>query len=246
MKFTIIIFAILMICTKHICAQQDSVVRESFISSYSGYIASAALISYGVIGKMHDELREIDEEAYDEVLENINRRYRVDDYIQYAPAIAVYGLDLIGVKAKHNVRDRTIVMATSHLIMFGTVRTSKIFTNIERPDGSNFKSFPSGHTAMAFTGAHVVFKEYKDASLWVGLSGYAVATATGLLRVVNNKHWISDVAAGAGVGVISAELGYLLLPIFQSLLGDVGKDKGLVVAPVAGSNHYGIGMVYTF
>ena len=238
--------AILMMCTNSVCAQQDSVAKESLFLRYSGYVASAGLISYGVVGKIHDDLREIDEEAYDEVLENINRRYRVDDYIQYAPAVAVYGLDLFGVKAKNNLRDRTIVMATSHLLMFGTVRTSKLLTNIERPDGSNLKSFPSGHTAMAFTGAHIVFKEYRDASLWIGLSGYAFAAATGALRVVNNKHWISDVAAGAGVGILSAEIGYLLLPIFQDLLGGKGGGRSFVVAPVAGSNHYGVGMAYTF
>lgn len=172
-------------------------------------------------------------------------RTHLDDYIRFAPAVAVYGLDLMGIKAKYNLRDRTFIMATSHLLMFAATQTLKRTTNIERPDGSDFHSFPSGHTATAFIGAHVLFKEYKDVSLWIGIAGYVVASGTGIMRVLNKKHWVSDVVAGAGIGVLSVEAGYLLLPVFHNMLG-INNTKNLVVVPVIGNNNYGFGLAYTF
>jgi len=139
-------------------------------------------------------------------------------------------------------------MATSHIIMGGIVQTMKSTINVQRPDGSNYNSFPSGHTATAFVGAHILFKEYKEISPWIGFSGYAIAAGTGLLRVTNRKHWLSDVSAGAGIGILSAELGYLLLPVIHKALGikEESKLSTLVVAPTIGLNNWGLGMAYTF
>ena len=74
--------------------------------------------------------------------------------------------------------------------------------------GATGFSFPSGHTATAFMTATMLSKEYGHLSPWVGIGAYSVATTTGLMRVVNNKHWLSDVLTGAGIGIISTELGY--------------------------------------
>src|SRR5205085_1994320 len=84
----------------------------------------------------------------------------------------------------------------------------KNITHIERPDGSNFKSFPSGHTATAFMTAEYLRQEYKDVSPWIPVAGYAVAAATGYMRLYNNKHWASDVFAGAAIGVLSTQFTY--------------------------------------
>ena len=40
------------------------------------------------------------------------------------------------------------------------------------------------------------------ASPWYAVGGYAVATFTGVMRVLNNRHWISDVLSGAGIGIL--------------------------------------------
>ena len=55
------------------------------------------------------------------------------------------------------------------LLVFSSVTALKRITNVERPDGSRF-SFPSGHTALAFSGAEFLFQEYKDKSIWYGIS----------------------------------------------------------------------------
>lgn len=219
-----------------------------FNAPYSKFIIPASLITYAVASQFDKSYESIDYEIHDEITKSGIGTYTIDDYSQFAPAAAVYGLDLVGIKAKQNFRDRTIVLATSYIIMGGIVQTMKSSINVERPDGSNNNSFPSGHTATAFVGAHILFKEYKDTSPWIGISGYIVATGTGLLRVTNRKHWLSDISAGAGIGILSAELGYLLLPVLHKAfgLGNKRKDNRLVIAPAMGLNNYGLGMAYTF
>jgi Membrane-associated phospholipid phosphatase len=214
--------------------------------SYSKFIIPTAMISYGLITRGSKSLQELDHSTHNEIGEHLQDPIPIDDYSQYAPAAAVYGLDLIGVKAKHNFRDRTIIMTTSYIIMGMTVQTMKGSINIERPDNSNNHSFPSGHTATAFVGAHILFKEYKDVSPWIGVAGYAIATGTSTLRVLNKRHWISDVVTGAGIGILSAEVGYMLLPVFHNMFGIKNKNNNLAIAPVIGIDNYGIGMVYAF
>lgn len=93
------------------------------------------------------------------------------------------------------MRDRSVILVTSYAIMATTVLGLKSISHVERPDGSSNNSFPSGHTATAFMGAEFLYQEYKDKSIWYGIAGYAVATGTGLFRIYNNRHWLTDVAA---------------------------------------------------
>lgn len=217
-----------------------------FNAIYSKFIIPSVLISYGVLTRENRWLQDLDHSTNHEIREHYLGSLHMDDYFQFAPAAAVYSLDLSGIKATHNFRDRTFIMATSHLLMFASVQTIKRTTNIERPDGSNNYSFPSGHTATAFVGAHILFKEYKDVSPWIGIAGYSIATGTGTLRVTNKKHWISDVVTGAGIGILSVEIAYMLLPIFHNVLGVKNSNKSLVFAPSLGSGNYGVGLAYTF
>lgn len=94
-----------------------------------------------------------------------------------------------------------------------TVNAFKQTASVERPDGSSLNSFPSGHTATAFMGAELMMQEYKNESVWYGISGYVVAAGTGAFRMYNNRHWLTDVVAGAGIGILSAKAGYWLYPI---------------------------------
>jgi membrane-associated phospholipid phosphatase len=68
-----------------------------------------------------------------------------------------------------------------------------------RPDLSNSKSFPSGHTSNAFALAAVVDAHYGKKT---GLAAYAMAGLVGVSRIERNKHHLSDVIAGAALGVI--------------------------------------------
>ena len=119
--------------------------------------------------------------------------------MQYAPAAVMLGMKVAGVQSRSSWGRMLVSDAFSALLMGGVVNTLKQTTNVERPDGSNKHSFPSGHTATAFMTATMFTKEYGHKSPWVGVGAYSVATATGLMRMANNKHWLSDVLTGAGI-----------------------------------------------
>ena len=92
---------------------------------------------------------------------------------------------------------------------------AKFTTRRTRPNASGWKSFPSGHTATAFVGAEFLFQEYKEKSIWIGIGGYTVAMLIGISRVYNNKHWVSDVITGAGIGILSTKIVYKTYPYLQ-------------------------------
>ncbi|MEJ5052504.1 phosphatase PAP2 family protein [Chryseobacterium culicis] len=149
-----------------------------------------------------------------------NFKVKYDDYLQYAPAVAVYGLKLAGVKGRNNIGRATLSYGTSLAIMAILVNSIKYTAKVERPDGSNNNSFPSGHTAMAFTNASFLHKEYGIVNPAYSIAGYGSATITGLGRNLNNRHWVPDILAGAGIGIISTELGYFFIDKIYKNKGD--------------------------
>lgn len=132
----------------------------------------------------------------------------LDDYLQYVPAAMVYGLNIGGVKGKNSVVEETFLLLKSELIMGAIVYTLKNTTNVPRPDNSTYNSFPSGHTAQAFVAATFLHKEYGHKSIWYSIGGYSIATTVGVMRVMGNRHWLSDVFVGAGIGILSTEFVY--------------------------------------
>lgn len=147
-------------------------------------------------------------------------RRHEDNYIQYLPAAVMLGMKVGGVQGRSSWKRMLISDAISMGLMVTTVNTMKRTINSPRPDGSDNRSFPSGHTAMAFMTATMLNKEYGHLSPWVGIGAYTAATTTGLMRIANNKHWLSDVLVGAGIGILSVEFGYWIADILC-------KDKGL-------------------
>lgn len=222
--------------------------KESFKSIYPRLIAPIAFVSYGIMAQENHAMKNLDKSTGYEVGEHFTHSMTYDNYLQFAPGIAVYGLNIAGIKGRHNLKDVTVVMATSHLLMAGAVNILKNTTNVLRPDDSSWNSFPSGHTATSFVGAHILFREYIGISPYLAFSGYLVSSATGTLRVLNKRHWVSDVFMGAGIGMLSVEAGYFLLPVINSVLyPNASKtQKRLAIAPSIGENNYGLGMVYVF
>lgn len=195
-------------------------------------IISAVLIGYGFVA-VHDNgaLKQLDLNTKDELQEDHPLfAAHVDDYVQFAPALAVYGLNLAGIKGKHNLADATFLYATSAAIMGVSTHFVKQAEHRLRPNGSAYNSFPSGHTASAFAAAEFLKQEYKDISRWYGYAGYFVATATGTLRMYNNKHWFSDVVAGAGFGIASTKISYFIYPYIRRLFAEK-KTQAFAVMP---------------
>ena len=146
----------------------------------------------------------------------------IDDYTQFFGPAMVVGLKLGGYEGRSDWPRLLASAGMSYAIMAGLVNGIKYTAKETRPDGSSANSWPSGHTATAFVGASLLHKEYGlTRSPWWSVAGYGVATATGVMRVLNNRHWISDVMSGAGIGIMSTELGYALCDLMF-------KEKGLL------------------
>lgn len=201
--------------------------------------APLALMAYGVVETvLSPNVKSLNFAAHQAVETRKPRKIGADDYLQYVPMASVYALDIAGVKAKHNFRDRTIILGMAAVFMAASVNTLKYTVREQRPDGSRRNSFPSGHTATAFMGAEFLYQEYKDVSPWIGVAGYTVATATGLLRVHNNRHWVGDVFFGAGVGILSTKAAYWLYPQIQQSIRRHRRKKGRAEAKNASETVY--------
>jgi membrane-associated phospholipid phosphatase len=74
-----------------------------------------------------------------------------------------------------------------------------------------------------------LWQEYKDVSIWYGISGY-VATGTGFFRMYNDRHWLTDVAAGAGIGILCTKTAYWLYPKCKNYFSKKNKTS-VMIAP---------------
>ena len=210
------------------------------------FVVPAALISYGFAAVYnHGALIELDLSTKAEFQEDHPLfAAHIDDILQYTPTAAVYALNFSGIKGKHNLFDTSMLYLTSTAIAGISTEVVKKSVGRIRPDGSA-DSFPSGHTATAFASAEFLYQEYKDVSPWIGYSGYLVAAATGTLRLYNNKHWVSDVVAGAGFGIASTKLSYLLYPHIKKLFSS--KNNGnVMIAPMIGQGTRGFTLIDRF
>ena len=131
-----------------------------------------------------------------------------DDYLQFSPLVFTYGFELAGMTAKTDIFNRSVILLKSEIIMGATVTILKRAAHVLRPDSSAYNSFPSGHTAEAFAAAALLSEEFGHRYKWVPYFSYGVASAVGVLRMANNKHYISDVLVGAGVGMLSTKVAY--------------------------------------
>lgn len=212
-------------------------------------IIPSTLLAYGIIGLNNDDIKKINTDIRDKVTEKKHKERTIDDVTRFVPMLSVYALNLAGVEGEHNFKDRTIILTTSLLITFTTVRSLKAMTNVQRPDITAYNSFPSGHTATVFAGAEFLLQEYKDKSVWYGISGYVVATATGMMRIYNNRHWLTDVTAGAGIGILSTKIAYWIYPLLKNrIFKDKKGEKQItaMVMPFYNGEQFCGGMVVRF
>lgn len=148
------------------------------------------------------------------------KRGGIDDYLRFAPAAVMLSLKAAGVESRSSWSRMLTSDALSAVIVVGAVKGLKHAASVERPDLADRRSFPSGHTALAFATATMLSEEYGHLSPWVSFGSYALAATTGAMRVAGHHHWPGDVLTGAGIGVVATKLGYLL--------GDlIFKERGI-------------------
>jgi len=164
-----------------------------------------------------------------------------DDFIMLAPLVGLYGFNLISSQHRHQLSRQTLLLFSSGVLASAMVWPTKKFTDIDRPNGKPH-AFPSGHTAYAFTIATFMDKEFRHKSPWVSVASYTVAGATGVLRVLNNAHWMADVLAGAGVGILSVNTVYWI----HAKLTHGGGLNTAVIPVMLPDGSPGVGLVLQF
>lgn len=184
----------------------DSIPKKQKLSNQC-WVAPVILFSSGAAIAAIPSLRRLDTIIYNGF--KIPRGHiRLDDYTQYLPGLAVFAMDAAGMKGVHMPQQQLLLYGLSNVAAGVVVQSMKRIVQRERPYGNEFKSFPSGHTSTAFVAAEFLHQEYGHLSPWISVAGYTTAAATGYMRLYNNQHWLSDVLAGAALGMISTKMIY--------------------------------------
>ena len=225
---------------------RDSTSRMSVVEykfKPKSLILPTSLITVGAIGTAIDGMNDFHLFSRKDSV----RKIRIDDYMEWGMLGWVFVCDLMG-KEKHNWVDQLCLVVIAEGFNAGMTRVVKHAVGEVRPDGGPH-SFPSGHTANAFLGAHIAWKEFKDSSPVLAYSGYALATFVACSRLYNNRHWVADVVAGAGFGILSVELAYLTyFPIRNAIARKLNHwaARNMVVAPTFNEQGGGIYFSYAF
>lgn len=205
-------------------------------------ILPASLIAVGAVGTAIDGMNDFHLFSRKDSVKGIH----IDNYLEWGMLGWVFVCDLMG-KEKHSWVDQLCLVALSEGMNGLMVHGLKRWVGETRPDGAPH-SFPSGHTANAFLGAHIAYKEFKDSSPWLAYSGYALAAFVAGSRIYNNRHWVADVVAGAGFGILSVELAYAIyFPIRDAVARRINRrDCPVVAAPVLAPGMAGLYLTYRF
>ena len=228
-------------------AVKDTVRQPHFKFSARQLIIPSVLIGYGGIGLQSDGLQKFNRKSR-KAAQQLSINTKIDNITLVLPALSVYALNAAGIKGAHDFRDRTVILLTASVITYSSVVLLKDITKVTRPDGTTNDSFPSGHTATAFAGAEMLRLEYKEVSVWYGIGGYTIAAGTAFLRVANDRHWLTDVAAGAGIGILGTKIAYWLNPFLTRTLFQSSRSKtvGAAILPFYNGTHTGIFFSATF
>ena len=189
---------------------RDSVTLKSFI-------APAALLGGGSAIKIfaHDSF----DAAVRETVQGIRpegRAIAADEYLRFLPFAMGAALAFAVPDAGWGRRGELLLQTGTALVCTAALTKGlKLIVDSPRPDASDSNSFPSGHCALAFAGAELVRIQHGWA--W-GSAADVCAIAVAGMRLYNDAHWFSDVLAGAGTGILCAQLSRLILPLEKRLL----------------------------
>ncbi|MDD4141276.1 MAG: phosphatase PAP2 family protein [Bacteroidales bacterium] len=195
---------------------------------YTQLCSPIVLTSLGSLGLFVEDFKSLNDGYNDFFMENDFAKTKVDDYLQYSPIVLTYALKVCGVKTKSNYIDMTVMLGTSALMTLGITGILKLSISEMRPDNRADNSFPSGHTATAFMGAEFMRQELGG---WYGVAGYTLATCTGVLRMYNHRHWLTDILAGAGIGILCTRISYWTYPQVKKLIQNKKKNVSALGLP---------------
>ena len=239
MKHKLLILLLLLIAVVNVKAQQPDSINRKKIWTKSILPVSLIITGSAISGSQFEK------NLATNIRNKVGNNYEfpIDNYFQFVPIAEMYVADMAGIKSKNHWFDQTKNLFISNMLTLGITYGLKYATHKTRPNGSGH-SFPSGHTTFAFTNATVLYNEFRETSPVVAYSGYAFAITTGTFRMVNNKHWFSDVLVGAGIGMLVTNLVYYFEPLKN--FNPFKKSKNIVVIPSIDYDSYGLYFSYRF
>ncbi|WP_165903599.1 phosphatase PAP2 family protein [Hymenobacter gummosus] len=199
-------------------------------------LVPATLLTLAVLSTKKVGVLETDAAVRAQVQAGPRIRTNIDDQLRHTPAYASLGLSLLGVRGRHTTLNQALLFGLTYTLNNTLTSHLKRLTRVERPLGNSFDSFPSAHTSAAFSAATLLHKEYGGRSIWYSVGGYTAAGVTGGLRIAKDNHWLSDVLAGAAVGIVSTELAYWAYPwLHRQLVKGLGERTIVVPSYVNGA-----------
>jgi membrane-associated phospholipid phosphatase len=210
----------------------------------------AGVVSISVVSYVYDkEIYDFFQRNRTETTETISK-YALEPWgsgLYSIPLLA--GIYMTGIKDDRH-RNVALTGLKAYILSGGAAMVSKYLFHRHRPEDDeppnpylwegpfeftiDYTSFPSAHTATAFSIASVLAWGYRD-KIWVGLASYSVATLVGLSRIHDGKHWATDVIGGAALGTF---IGTALSKI------NFDKDQNLTIAPISINGTWAVSIVY--
>lgn len=212
-NYTVLFYLLIATTTKAAVYTADT--TKPLIVNNKQWIAPVALLSTGILFASTPPFNQFEKNVNHEI-KKTGRSTQIDQATQFLPALAVFALDATGLKSTNGARRQVQVFGASQLAAAAVVYPMKIIVRRERPDGSDKRSFPSGHATRAFVSAEFLHQEFGHLSPWISIAGYTTAGATAYLRLYQNEHWLGDVLTGAAIGMASTKLIYWLNKKMQS------------------------------
>lgn len=149
------------------------------------------------------------------------------DYgIALTPLATAWGLKALGLESRSKTKRMGVANIVGLGLSCGFTQLLKHTADETRPNGHDKQSMPSGHSSLAFFCASVLDREFGHHSPWITVGGYVAALATQYRRIHYNHHYLNDVITGAGIGTLSANLGYY---ITDFIFGKDGINKPKVM-----------------
>lgn len=169
-------------------------------------------LAYGCLKPLTPVIGRLDNRVWDRLSATASGNgYSPETLLQWTPIASVYLMDAAGLPLRHRFRQHLALDIGSLALAGGAGwvmrRISEGIPTFGLKPGTQF---PSGHATNAFRAAEMFRQEWKLRSPWVGWSGYVIAGCVSYLRMRHGQHQLSEVLAGAGLGVLSTRSVYWL------------------------------------
>ena len=184
-------------------------------------VVPAAMITLGAVAVGNQKLCELKYDVRD-AMQRARGNHRKTNVEIWATLSAQLLTVTLGPKPKHKFVDRMLVKGTSYVLLYATMPVVKRCVHEPRPDGHGDHSFPSFKAANAFMAAEQVRIERGWG--W-GMGMYVYAAGVSVLQMYNDRCYVNDILAGAGMGILAVHGAYWLLPVERRLLGLDKKNR---------------------